>query len=876
MLHGRANEQERIAGLVAGAGAGRSAGLVLRGEPGVGKTALLDWAADLARVQPGPLLVLRGGGVESEAELPFAGLSQLLRPVWDRLDRLPARQRDVLAAAFGLAEAGRADRLIIGLAVLSLLAEAADDGPVLCLVDDAQWLDEVSAEALLLAARRLDAEGVVMLFAARDGAFSASGIPELTVAGLPPQEAARLLPADLDPVVRYRVLAEAQGNPLALLELPAVLADAPAAGPVPLTERLVSAFDGYVSALPAATRALLLVTAADDTGDLSVILRAAEGLGAGPDDLRPAETARLVQLAGDRLAFRHPLVRAAVYQQTPYARRLAAHRALADALTGGEMADRRAWHLAAAAIGPDEEVARALESTAEQARTRNGYGAAAAAFERSAQLTEDRAAQARRLLLAAESGLSAGNLAGAVRLAERASGLVDDSAMLARISWVEGLAWFWQGAHQTAYDLMAAGAELDGRLRARLLVQAFHPAWYLGEPQLGRCLDRLAGLDHPLARFEVAAVRGRPPALSATAAQLGEHLPDLIELTGLGFVAGQDAEALELAAQLVVRCRLEGSVGLLPTLLFFLAEAQLFHGRHRDAVISLDEALAVARDGDQPQWQSQLLAVRAVLAAVEGDGRRCHELVAASRSSAAAGTDPAGQPWTLWALGLLELGQGRPEAALPRLAALQIDPYAHQVCAHRCVPDLVEAAVRAGVPDRAQPAFDRFTAWAQRTGQPWARSLVHRCRALLSGAEDDYRSALDGPARPFERARTHLLYGEWLRRARRKAEARRELHEALAVFDQLGAEPWAARTRAEVATTGLPMPAGRQSAPRAVALTPQELQIARLAAQGLSNKDIAAQLFLSPKTVAYHLYKAYPKLGVTGRAELVDALERME
>ncbi|MGW4298028.1 AAA family ATPase, partial [Micromonospora chersina] len=364
MLHGRGAEQDRIAALVARARTGESAALVLRGGPGIGKTALLDWAAELTSPTGQPLRVLRASAAEFEAELPFAGLSQLVRPALDRLDRLPPPQRQVLASAFGLGGGAPADRLLVGLAVLSLLADLSDDGPLLCLVDDAHWLDSVSAEALLFAARRLHAEGVVMIFAARDGVFPAPGLPELTVGALAPADAVRLLDPQLAPEVRMRVLGEAQGNPLALIELPRVVRAGDAAGPLPLTDRLQAAFHGQVDRLPAGARALLLVAAVEDTGDLDVLLRAAAPLGAGPADLRPAEEARLVEVTGRRLRFRHPLVRATVHAAATYPERLAAHRALADVLTTPDTADRRAWHLAAATSGPDEQVAATLERTA--------------------------------------------------------------------------------------------------------------------------------------------------------------------------------------------------------------------------------------------------------------------------------------------------------------------------------------------------------------------------------------------------------------------------------------------------------------------------------------------------------------------------------
>jgi len=867
VLYGRSAEQARIEQLVEAARDGMGGAVVLRGGPGIGKTALLDWAAGLPGVS-----VLRGAGVEFEAQLPFAGLSQLLRPVLDRLDRLPGPQRAALAGAFGLARSEPSDRLLIGFGVLSLLAEAAEDGPVLCLVDDAHWLDLVSADALLFAARRLRGEGVALVLAARDGGFPAPGLPELRLEGLGAADAAKLLAPDLDPVVRYRVLAEAQGNPLALLELPKIGRDATAGGgsgasptATPLTDRLQAAFYGQVERLPEASRVVLLIAAAEETGDLAVILQAAAALGAGADDLRPAEEAGLVAAAGGTLRFRHPLVRAAVYHGAPYAQRLAAHRAVAGVLTAPDVADRRAWHRAAAATAPDDDVAAALEDSARQARERNGYGAAAAAYERAAQLSQTPAGQARRLLLAAENWLPAGTPGAAVRLAERAASLVDDPAFLARVGWVEAQAWFWQGNYQTAYELLTAAAGLVPERAGQMLLQAVHPAWFLGEPRLSECLDRLAGIDHPIARYQIEAVRGRPPAL-ASVVDRSASAREVVEVCGLGFVAGQDAEVYEVAAALVARCRAEGQVGLLPTLLFFLAEAELFAGRHSDAEVSAAEGLDVARDGAQPVWISQLSALKAVLAALGGEEERCREMVSDALSAAAPGATPAGYAWAQWALGLLDLGLGRVEAAVPRLLSIQDDPYAHHVAAHRCIPDLVEAAVRAGAAEQVAGGVRRLAAFAQRTGQPWAQALVHRCQALLRGDEQEYVMSLKLPGRPFEQARTELLYGEWLRRARRKAEARVVLRRALDTFDRLGARPWAARARAELTATGLRAP--RPAEPVAAQLTPQELQIVRLAAQGLSNKDIAGQLFLSPKTVAYHLYKAYPKLGVAGRGDL--------
>ena len=507
MLNGRAAEQAAIDRLLAAARAGTSGVLVLRGDAGIGKTALLDYAAATA----GGFQVVRGTGIESEAELPFAGLHLLLRPALDRIGALVVPQRQALKRAFGLAPGlpgepgdvagssprGGIDRLLIGMAVLSLLSELAGEGPLLCLVDDAHWLDGSSAAALAFAARRLGEDGIALIMAARDGEgrFSAQGLPELRLAGLPPEAAAALLdaqPADLAAALRYRILAEAQGNPLALIELPT--AAAPAAGDpgeLALTGRLLAAFSGQAARLPDASRLLLLVAAADDVGEASLVLRAGEALGADAADLAPAERAGLIRQAGQSLAFRHPLIRAAVYQEAPLGQRLAVHRALADAMEGREGSDdagRRAWHRAAGAAEPDEQIAAGLDRAAEQAAERGGYAAAAAASARAAELSADPAARARRLTIAAEAAAESGDLTRARALAARAEPDAGDAMLRAGLLHVRALADFGEGSFRGAHRLLLEGADLlagtSPALAARILVQAFHTAWYIGEPEL--------------------------------------------------------------------------------------------------------------------------------------------------------------------------------------------------------------------------------------------------------------------------------------------------------------------------------------------------------------------------------------------------------
>jgi DNA-binding CsgD family transcriptional regulator len=921
MLYGRDGEAAALRGLLDGARVGRSGVLVVRGEAGIGKTALLDDVVGAA----GDMAVVRGSGVEFEAELPFAGLHLLLRTVSGAVDGLPGPQRRALRAAFGLSGEGEGagEPMFVGLAVLSLLSEYAGEGPLLCVVDDAQWLDRASAEALLFAARRLDAEGVVMLFAARDGegAFAAPGLPELRLDALDDAAARALLAerqAPLAEQLRRRVLDEARGNPLALLELPAGLREsaegAAVPGSLPLTSRLQLAFHGRVSHLPRAAQTLLLVAAADHTGELGTILRAAADLGAGVEDLPPAQDAGLVTVDGTALRFRHPLVRAAIHQRAPLPERLAAHRALAAAADPERDADHRAWHLAAAATGPDEAVAGALERTADRARERSGHTAAAAAFDRAARLSTDPPARLRRLLLAAESASEAGELPRARALAEEASrlaartprqpeGAVPDGAGLAvaRALHVRGLADFWEGDFPGAHRLLVEGAGLaaegDPVRAARMLVQALHTAWYLGPGEVEGTVARLAALRlpadvpvRPVADFLTAALAagpregGVPPvgaaAEAARAASGGRVDPrDLVMLCGVALTLGQDAQAHELTTLLAAESRESGGVGRLTTVMFFRAEAEVFDSRYDDAAATAEEGLRIAADTGQGQWVSQLSSALAHVAAVRGDEEACRRRVDDALAGGSGAAMAPGAPWAYWSQGLLELGLGRAQAALDRLALLGEESVRHHICARRSVPDLVEAAVRLGVPERADAAFARFEEWAARSGQGWAAALVARCRALRApeaDAEAYYVEALAGHdphRRAMESARTSLLYGEWLRRARRKNEARVRLRAALDTFERLGAAPWAERARGELGAAGgvLPEP-GPAAAPAAVdvraGLTPQESQIVRLAAEGLSNKDIAARLFLSPRTVGYHLYKAYPKLGVASRGEL--------
>ncbi|MGW5514969.1 helix-turn-helix transcriptional regulator, partial [Nocardia africana] len=561
---------------------------------------------------------------------------------------------------------------------------------------------------------------------------------------------------------------------------------------------------------------------------------------------------------------------------------------------------------AAAATGPDADVAAALEDTAARALARSGHEAAAAAYERAARLTAEPGLRAHREALAAQSALTAGDLERAAGLARRAAGRSGATTELrARVAHVEGLAHFWQGRFAEADALLRDGAaqvaDRDPTLAATMLVQALHTGWYLGEQHVRDCVAQLTAVPladtdplHPVVTYMASVLdrrdtAGAPPELTRTLEESERRgpVPDQVRLMlcGVAMASGQDAAVYGPADALTREYRSAGAAGRLPTTLFFAAEVEIFTGRLRDARTTAAEALRLAEDLGQRQWVSQLSSVLAHIHAAEGDEQRCRQYAEAGLADSTPGSVSPGAAWAHWSLGLLELGAGRAESALSRFERLTRDPLRHHLCAMRSIPDLVEAAVRVGAADRAEPHAGRLADWATAVRQPWAEALVLRCRALLSDddrAEGHYTRALDlhdREARPVEHARTAQLYGEWLRRARRKSEARTVLAEALDMFERIGMRPWAERARTELVATGAaPGGTGAPSDSRAPAvpgLTPQELQIARLAAQGLSNRDIAAQLFLSHRTVGYHLYKAYPKLGVTSRGELKTIADQL-
>ncbi|KAB8194441.1 AAA family ATPase [Nonomuraea phyllanthi] len=879
MLAGRERERIAIDRLLADAGDGVSGVLVIRGQAGIGKSALLDYAAGAAD----PLRVMRGTGLESEAEMPFAALHLLLRQELHHLDGLPEPQAQALRTALGLGTAPPRDRFLVGLAVLSLLTELSNDGPLLILIDDAQWLDVDSAQALVFAARRLGAEGIAVVFAAREAGFTARGLPELVPEPLGREDAAALLAAHaLRPDELERVIEWAQGNPLALKELPASLGS----GPVSPTVRDI--YSGRIQRLPERARRALLVAAADDSGEPSVVLRAMERLGLRSESLAPAEHDRLVTISGETVTFGHPLIRAAAYHGAAISERHAVHRALADAVTD---ADRRSWHLAAAAAGADASVAAELHKTGQAAAGRGAHESAAAAYERAANLAPEPGQRGHLLVGAAVEAVTAGSLERAQDLAERAADLIAVPADLAALAHVQATVESTRGSPRLAARIRVRGAVhlRDPRERALTLMEAGRDAFYGGDhATLAEISAEVNGLGPPgalvasWARGAEAIMRGDMadglPHLRTFVAQIsgnGTSAPARMMAANTALFIGDDEALSLLTEHLANDCRQHGMIDLLPFVLQLQAVAEMFLGAHDVAHATAGEALRIAADTGQTLRHAHVAGVLMRLAAIAGDADEYDRLFRQT-SLPAAGQHRPSEAWAGAAGGLLDLGAHDYDAALDRLEGVVNGPGWYTAIAVMALPDHVEAAVAAERPEQAERSLARFAPYAQNNGRHWARAVALRCRALLAPDHDEaaehYAAAvavhkLGG--RPFERARTELLYGERLRRARHRAEARPLLRSALGTFERIGAARWAQRARVELRATGEAPPAAASPGGLLSALTPQEQQVVRLAATGASNRSIAAQLVLSHRTVGYHLYKAFPKLGITSRRELL-------
>jgi DNA-binding CsgD family transcriptional regulator len=909
MLVGRDAERARIGALLEAAHASRSGALAVRGEPGIGKTALLEDA----REQAAGMHILSARGVESESDLPFAGLHQLVRPALHLIEGLPGPQADGLRGALGLAERAGDNRFLISVACVTLLSELAESGPVLCLIDDAQWLDAPSADALLFVARRLGAEGIVMLFAAReteDVHFESTGLPVVELGALDVESASALLTRHagdaIAPAVRDALVEESGGNALALVELPVGLSRAQLAGEEPLQQRLPLTrgvqrlFLDRVSGLPEPTQALLLVVAADDTGQLSTIMRAAGSLGVGEDALAPAEQAGVISVLGTTLELRHPLVRSAVYGRAASTERRAVHLALAKALDGELELDQRAWHRATAASGPDSEVADELEQAAERARLRSGHAAAARALERAAQLSVDDDPRGRRLVAAATAAWDGGEPKRALALLAGADPLVAEPRTRAQLVHVRGEIQFRCGGLLEGYDTLVAGsaiaAPLDMRKALEMLFDAANAAAIAGDytrvAEAGRRAAALPLSGDGVDRLLVGLLIGVGTLQRGDSVHELSHVLDTIEygheldeprwliwVSGAAQLVGDKARAADLLRRAIALARSSARrEQLAPALVSFVLDGMI-EGRH-SVLGEVLEGLALSREAGLRNLATTFLACHAWFAGVRGEDAECTTYATeAAEVSRASG---AGLSYAIaeWALAISDLTGGRPSETAARLEAGHeaTAGLRHPYIALLSTPDLVEACARTGRHERAETAFTALERFAEPEGPTWARALAARCRALRAGGRDaalEFERALDlhaDGARPFDTARTTLLYGELLRRERRRVDARAQLGAALETFEQLGAEAWARRARAELRASGA---AARRRDPSTInQLTPQELQIARFVAEGLSNKEVAAQLFLSPRTIDYHLRNVFAKLGITSRTQLAGlALE---
>jgi DNA-binding CsgD family transcriptional regulator len=886
---------------------GQSRALVVRGDPGVGKTALLDY---LARQASG-CRVARVTGVQSERELAFAGLHQLCAPMLDQLDRLPVPQHDALRTALGISAGPPPDRFLVGLAVLSLLSEVAGEWPLICVIDDEQWLDHASAQALGFAARRLAADPVGAVFATRDPGAELAGLPELAVEGLQDADARALLESaltgPLDARVRDRIVAETRGNPLALLELPRGLSPAELAGgfglpgAAPLAGRVEESFRRQLETLPAQTRRLVLLAAAEPSGDPSVVWLAAGRLGLSVQAAVPAAEAGLVEF-GARVRFRHPLVRSAAYRSASFPDRQEVHEALAEVTDPAADPDRRAWHRAQAVVGPDEEVAAELERSAGRAQARGGLAAAAAFLERSVALTVDPACRTERMLAAAQANLQAGAFDSALGLLNMAEAGTLDEFARARVDLLRAYVAFASGPGSDAPGLLFKAAKrlepLNLELARETYLEALGAAFFAG---------RLAGADTML-EISRAARALPPPAHAPGPADLLLNGLALLITDGcesaapalrraIGIFADPDIfvgdalrwgwltpavgyalwdfdgawRVLEQQTQLV---RDVGALDRLPIYLASMGACTVWSGDFAAAASVIAEASALsAGTGTHIAPFGAML-----LAAFRGSEAEAVPLIEAAAAEAAAGGQGIGVSFARWAAAILYNGLGRYDQA--RAAAEQAREDTSLVfTAMWALPELIEAAARSGDTQVAADAFSRLAETTRACGTDFGLGIEARSRALLSEgpiAEGLYREAIDRLGRTQlrpELARGHLLYGEWLRRENRRVDARAQLRTAHEMLAAIGAEGFAERARHELLATGETVRRHTVSAPDL--LTEQEASVARLARDGRTNQEIGAQLFLSARTVEWHLGKVFTKLGISSRRELRQALANL-
>jgi len=899
-LRGRVSECALLGNLVSAVRRGESRSLVLRGEAGIGKTALLEYLIASAP----DLTVVRAVGVESEMELAFASLHQLCGPLLDRLDRLPPPQRQAMEIVFGKSAGAAPDRFLVGLAVLSLFAAVAEERPLLCVVDDAQWLDQTSGQTLAFVARRLLAEPVGIVFGAREPGEELRHVPELEVQGVRNGDARALLSSavrfKLDEAVRDRIVAETRGNPLALLELPHGLTPAQLAGGFgllgahALTGRIEESFVRRLELLSDDARRLLLVAAAEPVGDPLLLWRAAERLGIGPADAEAAEAEGLLAIGG-RVTFRHPLVRSAMYRSVAAEDRRAVHLALAEATDRETDPDRRAWHLAAAAAGPDEQVALELERSAGRAQARGGLAAAAAFLRRAVALTTDPARRAVRALAAAQASLLAGEFEAALGLAATAGAGPLDEFQRALADLLRAQVTFAAGLWSDAPPLLLKAARRLESFDLDLARETYLTAWGaagLAEDVVARdvlveicravrALPRPPAPRRPrdlmLDGFALLITEGHaaaaPTLQRAVLAVANLPVEDVLRwgwMTVGASAAVWDHEGwLANCTRQVQIVRDAGALAALPIHLTYLGMAIVWTGDFAGAaslVAEIDSVAAVTGSRFPPYV---LLRLRA-LQGREGE---------ASAAIASAIGEFGGQGTTAlrayWAAAVLYNGLARYDEAASAARRATTDALNHWIPTW-VLPELVEAAARGGDAELARDAVERLAKTTQPCGTEFALGIEARCRALLSdgaAADELYREAIERLRRTRLRpevARAHLLYGEWLRRENRRVDAREQLRRAHEMLVAIGMDAFAERARQELQATGEKV--RKRTVETREDLTAQERQIARLAGDGLSNPEIAARLFLSSRTVEWHLRNVFTKLGIRSRRELANAV----
>nr|WP_246481227.1 helix-turn-helix transcriptional regulator [Amycolatopsis umgeniensis] len=889
-MYGRHQEKLELDRALAGARQGRGTALVLWGDPGIGKTALLDHATAAAT----GFTVLSCRGTRMESGLAFAALHELLWPAVDRVGTLPPPQAAALRGALGHSEE-TADRFLIGVATLTLLSELAAERPVLITVDDADLLDEPTAECLAFVARRLRAEPIALLLTghtdpAAEGLWES--VPGLEIGPLSESDASDLVRRETaapDEEAVRRTVRTAAGNPLALRELPGVSKEAGEHGSI--GPRLRRAFGARVARLSPAARTWLLVAAAEDRGVHHSVREAAAALGAntaaGDEVLRSG----LLMVTEGRLRFRTPLLAAAVYEEAPFTQRQAVHRALAQTLRGKDDEGLRAWHLAAAAAEPDEEVALLLERSAGNSRTRGGHASAARALRRAAELSPVPSEAARRFALGAESACEAGQVSTALDLLDRADELASEEAVAAASGGLRGLIEFANGDQEHAHRLLLRDtyAVTDPGTAVELACVAVRAGWSAGSPERqAEALHRLEKLavDGDFTEAALLPVleqwwgSGPSPVLrpDEAATLLGAVSWRLLPPAPLAVAWGAERPMARVYRREVERLRRTEAVQGLMLTVSQTVTIDIVAGRWTEAAANAAETLRLAEEMKADHAASQCRNSLSWLAALRGDEQTVADLTTRTLELSVPRGVRALTAAAYWNLGQAALFLGRPQEALDHFARLT-EPgnrAAHATFALLAAEDMVEAAVRVGRPEQGTVALRSLRTWAERTGAAWAVAAAHRCAAQLAGegAEDSFLHALEvqGVAEhPFSHARTRLLYGEWLRRARRRTEARAQLAEAAEVFRRLGAAPLLERSLNEEELTGRrpnrARPDGLRTDPL---LTPQELRVARLAADGLTNREIAAQLLISPRTVGHHLSSVFPKLGIAGRAELAE------